>query len=358
MGAVAARVTPAQAVKAAKLLLEKAGAAGDIAGDVALNLVDAEMCGHGSHGLRLVATYVELLLSGKVSGEARPRLRSVDGAIVKIDGHGAFGQVAGAFAARHGIAQAKIHGIAAVAVSGSGHFGRNGMWPELAANEGIASLHFINAPGAPSSVVPPGGRAARLTSNPVAFGLPRSTGDHVIVDFATGDFSVNAIKLAQERGEKLPRASILKEDGTLSDDPAVFLASAERAMLPFGGFKGFGLAVIVEVLAGALTGGTCHSGKDPAGSVNNMLSIYLDVVRFVSPEAFEREAGAFLGWLRSGESDGVPGTRGRKARESARRLGLIIHPSLHQMLSATAARLSVEGELALILGVPWSPTAP
>lgn len=352
MEAAAARVTPAQAVEAAKLLLEKAGAAGDIAGDVALNLVDAEMCGHGSHGLRLIATYVELLLSGQVSGQARPRIESIDGAIVKIDGHGAFGQVTGAFAARHGIAQAKIHGIAAVAVSGSGHFGRNGMWPELAANEGVASLHFINAPGAPSSVVPPGGQVARLTSNPVAFGLPRSTGDHVIVDFATGDFSVNAIKLAQERGEKLPRASILKEDGALSDDPAVFLASAARAMLPFGGFKGFGLAVIVEILAGALTGGGCHGKDGGAGPKNNMLSIYLDVAHFISPDAYEREADAFLGWLCTSEKDIVPGTRGRNARERTHRCGLMIHPALRQKLLATAARLAAEKEIATLLSPP------
>lgn len=348
MGAAATRVTPAQAVEAARLLLENAGAARDIAGEVALNLVDADMCGHDSHGLRLVATYVELLLSGKASGKARPRIQSIDGAMVKIDGHGAFGQVTGAFAARHGIAQAKLHGIAAVAVSGSGHFGRNGMWPELAANDGVASLHFINAPGAPSSVVPPGGYAARLTSNPAAFGLPCRNDEHIIVDFATGDFSVNAIKLAQERGERLPRASIMREDGTLTDDPAAFLMS--RAMLPFGGFKGFGFAVIVELLAGAVTGGSCHRGDGKAGSQNNMLSIYLDITRFTGRDAYEREVDAFLTWLRSGDSEvPVPGSRSRKARESARRSGLVIHPALRQILSRTAERLGAGKAFAAIL---------
>lgn len=348
-----AAVTQARAAEAAALLLEKAGAEGDLAAEVARNLVDAEMCGHASHGLRLVAPFVERLLKDKASGHARPRLRSVEGPIVKIDGQGAFGQVVGAFAARQGIAQARTHGIAAVAVSGSGHFGRNGMWPELAADAGVASLHFINAPGAPSSVVPPGGQVARLTSNPTAFGLPRRSGDHVIVDFATGDFSVNAIKLARERGEKLPRASIMKEDGTLSDDPAAFLESASRAMLPFGGFKGFGLAVIVEILAGALTGGSCHSGNDRLGSANNMLSIYIDITRLVSPDAYEREADAFLHWLHSGNAEvTLPGTRSRKARESARHSGVVIHPALRQTLIATASRLSVTGQITEILGSP------
>ncbi len=350
------RITPAQAHHAAGLLLERAGADQDIAAEVARNLTDAEMCGHASHGLRLAPLYVERLLSGAPAGHARPRLASSDGPIVKVDGEQAFGQVAGAFATRHGIAQARIHGIALVAVSNSGHFGRNGMWPEIAAAAGVASLHFINAPGAPSSVVPPGGKKARLTSDPVAFGLPRRNGEHVIVDFATGDFSVNAIKLAKERGERLPRAAILREDGTLSDDPVDFLDSAARAMLPFGGFKGFGLAVVTEILAGALTGGTCHSGDDKPTPANNMMSIHLDIERLTDPEAYERESEAFLRWLTRAETGGapidlIPGTRSRKAREMALLHGIPIDPALQRMLLATADRLAAREEISTDLAI-------
>lgn len=351
---MSATITEAQAAQAARLLLEGAGAASDIALEVAQNLADAEACGHGSHGIRLVAPYVDRLLADKSLGQARPRVESRDGPITRIAGCNAFGQITGAFAARHGIETARKHGIAAVAVTGSGHFGRNGQWPELAAQAGIASLHFINAPGAPSSVVPPSGQAARLTSNPAAFGLPRRTGDPIIVDFATGDFSVNAIKQAQEQGEKLPRASILREDGTLSDDPAEFLRSSQRAMLPFGGFKGFGLAVVIELLAGALTGGGCHKGHAPADATNNMLSIYLDVSRFTPEDIYEREMEAFLDGLCRGKDverlDVAPGTRSRQRREASRRDGLVIHPSLHRILRETAQRLSMEDELATILG--------
>jgi uncharacterized oxidoreductase len=350
MSAEAGRITADRLTEAARLILAKAGADGDIAMEVAENLVDAEASGHASHGLRLLALYMERLVSGGISGTARPRILSVDGPIVRIEGEGAFGQVVGTFAARHGIAQAKQHGIAAVTVSNSGHFGRNGRWPELATERGVASLHFINAPGAASSVAPPGGSQARLTSNPVAFGAPRRGGAPVIVDFATGDFSVNAVKLVQERGEKLPRASILQEDGTLTDDPAAFFAS--RAMLPFGGFKGFGLAVFVEILAGALTGGHCHKGDGQAGPANNMLSLYLDVARLADIGTYEREVEAFLTWLGSGEGQGqavIPGTRSRMAREKARQSGLAIHPALRQLLLATAAKLSVADEITAML---------
>lgn len=341
---MSAHLGEAQAAEAVCLLLEKAGADSDIAIAVAQNLADAEACGHGSHGLRLVARYVDQLLTDTSLGQARPQITSQDGPIIRIAGNNAFGQSTGAFAARHGIAAAKAQGIAAVAVTGSGHFGRNGRWPELAAEAGIASLHFINAPGAPSSVVPPGGRLARLTANPAAFGLPRRTGDPVIVDFASGDFSVNAIKQAQERGEKLPRASILKQDGTLSDDPADFLLSARRAMLPFGGFKGYGLAVVIELLAGALTGGGTHRGHAPGNATNNMLSIYLDPARIASEEIYEQEMQAFLERL-----DIVPGTRSRQAREASRRAGLMLHPSLLNILRETAAKLSIEDEIADLL---------
>lgn len=342
---MSARLSEARAAEAVGLLLAKAGAAPDIARDVAENLADAEASGHGSHGLRLVARYVERLLADRSVGQARPQILSQDGPILRIAGNNAFGQVAGAFATRHGIAVAKEHGIAAVAVTGSSHFGRNGKWPELATEAGLASLHFINAPGAPSSVVPPQGRLARLTANPAAFGLPRRQGDPVIVDFASGDFSVNAIKQAHERGEKLPRASILKEDGTLSDDPADFLLSGQRAMLPFGGFKGFGLAVVIELLAGALTGGGTHKGHAPDDATNNMFSIYLDAARFTTEDIYERETAAFLNRL-----DVVPGARSRQRREESRRSGLMLHPAVERILRETAARLSLEREIAALLG--------
>lgn len=337
-------MSEARAAEAVRLLLAKAGAASDIARDVAENLADAEACGHGSHGLRLTARYVDLLLADGSVGQARPQILSQDGPILRIAGNNAFGQVAGAFATRHGVAVAKQHGIAAVAVTGSGHFGRNGRWPELAAEAGLASLHFINAPGAPSSVAPPQGRPARLTANPAAFGLPRRRGDPVLVDFASGDFSVNAIKQAQERGEKLPRASILKEDGALSDDPADFLRSASRAMLPFGGFKGFGLAVVIELLAGALTGGGTHKGHAPGDATNNMLSIYLDAARFTAEAVYEREMAAFLDRLET-----VPGNRSRQRRDESRRDGLVLHPSLRDILRETAAKLSIEADIAVLL---------
>jgi uncharacterized oxidoreductase len=349
MAGIAAKIPADRLAAAARLILERAGAESGIASDVALNLVDADMCGHSSHGLRLLASYTELLQADARLGHARPHVSSRIGAIVRIDGQGAFGQIVGSCAVQEGISSAKHHGLAVVAVTGASHFGRNGAWPERAAEHGIASLHFVNAPGAPSSVVPPGGRVARLTSNPVAFGLPRADGRHVIVDFATGDFSVNAIKLAYERGERLPRASLVREDGSLTDDPAAFVTAASRAMLPFGGFKGFGLAVIVELLAGAVTGGGCHSRGKPGDETNNMLSIFLDVGLAADRQAYDREAERFLEWLASGEGDVAPGTRSRLARETARHEGVTVPSPLRDMLLATAARHHVEEEIAALL---------
>src|SRR5690606_223531 len=104
---------------------------------------------------------------------ARPAIVEDRGAILRIDGRRGFGAVAGGFAAREGAARARRHGICAVALTGAGHLGRNGLWPEIAAAAGVVSLHIVNAPGAPSSIVPPGTAMPRLTSNPVAFGAPR-----------------------------------------------------------------------------------------------------------------------------------------------------------------------------------------
>lgn len=336
------RIAPCRLEALVAWLLVKGGAAADIAGEVAANLVEADLSGHGSHGCRLVDAYAGRLATGELSGTARPVVAHDGGALVRIDGQRAFGQVAGAFAARLGAARAKRHGVSVVAVTGSGHLGRNGKWPEIAAAEGVASLHFANGPASPSSIVPFGARDARLSSNPIALGAPRPGSEPLILDFAVGEMAVNAIKRASENGERLPGAFVIAPDGKATDDPAVFLAA--RAMKAFGGYKGYGLALFGEVFAGALTGGGSHV-SDAMGTVtNNLLSIYLDAGAFVAPEQYGAEVEALCGWIASarpaaGESGpSLPGDRARDARGTAA-AGIVLAPGLVAMLRAAARKV-------------------
>src|SRR5690606_5698506 len=143
-------------------ILTVAGCQPDIAAELAESLVDAETCGHGSHGLRQLDLYLDRLKRGKVSGSARPRVVEDRGPILRIDGNRAFGQIAGAFAARLGTARALETGVCAVALADAGHLGRNGLWAEIAAARGVASIHFGQGIGKAGPVAPFGGREGRL----------------------------------------------------------------------------------------------------------------------------------------------------------------------------------------------------
>jgi uncharacterized oxidoreductase len=341
------RIAPDRLEALVAWLLVQAGAAADIAEEVAANLVEADLSGHGSHGSRLVDAYVGRLASGELSGTARPVVAHDGGALVRIDGQRAFGQVAGAFAARLGVERARHHGVAVVALTGSGHLGRNGKWPEIAAAEGVASLHFANGVAAPSSIVPFGARDPRLSSNPIALGAPRPGRDPLILDFAVGEMAVNAIRRAAENGERLPGAFVIAPDGSPTDDPAVFLAA--RAMKAFGGYKGYGLALFGELFAGALTGGGCHTSDAPGAAGNNLLSIYLDAGAFVAPEHYGAEIESLCAWILSarpaaGEAGpSLPGDRARHARDAAS-AGIALGPGLVAMLRAAARKAGALAE--------------
>lgn len=124
------RISAGELGEIVAFLFETAGARADIAQDAAKSLADADLNGHYSHGSRQVASYVGRLQTGEIDGQARPQVISEQGALIRIDGKRAFGPIAGTLSAELGAAAAKKYGVAAVALTGSGHLGRNGLWPE------------------------------------------------------------------------------------------------------------------------------------------------------------------------------------------------------------------------------------
>ncbi|MFK8253494.1 Ldh family oxidoreductase [Ancylobacter terrae] len=324
-------------------ILAAAGASAGHARTVADNLARAEVLGHGSHGARLVNVYVDRLRAGAVDGAAEPVILRADGPILRIDGRRTFGQVVGAFSAEAGIAAAKRHGIAAVMVENSGHLGRNGAWPEMAAEAGIASLHFANSSNA-LAVVPFGGIEPLLGTNPAAFGIPAPDGRHVILDFASSELSMNTVKRLAETGGLLPAGSAVRRDGTPTQAPADVIDGL-AALTAFGGFKGYGLAVLVEIFAGVIAGGEAQGTE--AVPVNNMFSIYADIARLTDGERYGARLEAFLERLRTGTprpgagAIPVPGDRARGFRERHDAHGIPIDPALRGILLGAAERAGV-----------------
>ncbi len=314
-------------------------------------LVGANLVGHDSHGVIRAPTYIDWLRAGKVRANQKLEIVFENDAIAVVDGQFGFGQVMGEEAMKVGIDKARRQGVAVVALRNSGHLGRIGDWAEMAAGAGMVSLHFVNTSGGGILVAPFGGTQRRLSANPIAAGVPVPNGPPIILDISTCTIAEGKIKVALNKGSKVPEGCILDGEGQPTDDPQAFYASPPGAILPLGGHKGYSLSVIAEILAGALTGGACsHFGVDRVA--NNMLSIIFNPAFFLSAEGFTDELRGLIDHVKSSKTvtpDGeilMPGEPEARARARMLRDGIEIDDTTWRQIVATGESLGVAVEPA------------
>lgn len=260
-------------------VLEALGATPDNAAVVARTLVKADLAGHESHGLRLLAVYAEAIRRGKTDPVAIPTIERDDGTTVVVDGRSAFGQVTGILAADLAAERALAHGVAAVAVRDGAHVGRLADVVERVADGGAVALMFTNDGGSGQVVAPYGGAEGRLATNPLAVGVPRTPRPHLILDMATSVVAHGVITTRERRDEELP-------DGWRCDD----------VLQPLGGVKGYGLALVVEILAGILSS-TGFSRPGPHADPQGFFLLALDPGRFLDRDRFATDIEAMLGYV-------------------------------------------------------------
>lgn len=228
--------------------LERSGASPQQAQPTARALLAAEADGQAGHGLSRVPSYAAQLRSGKVAGRAQPKLERVTPAAVRIDaGHG-FAYPALDLAIEALTASAKRQAVAVAAVRRSHHFGQAGAHVERLADAGFVALLFGNSPQAMAFH---GGGALRLGTNPIAFAAPLPGRAPLVIDLALSTVARGRIVAAEKAGRAIPEGWAVDAAGAATTDPA---AALEGALLPLGGAKGAALAMMVEVLAAALTG--------------------------------------------------------------------------------------------------------
>jgi uncharacterized oxidoreductase len=266
---------------------------------IAVHLVEANLVGHDSHGVIRVPSYVQWLRDGRVLANQTLRIVFENEALAVVDGQFGFGQSIGEEAMRLGIEKSFRHGVAVVALRNSGHLGRIGDWPAQVAAAGKLSLHFVNTTGAGILVAPFGGINRRLSANPIAAGVPVRNGPPLILDMSACTVAEGKVRVALNKGMPVPENCIIDAQGRPTTDPRVFYADPPGAILSIAGHKGYGLAVLCEVLAGALTGGGCSNPANANRVVNGMLSIILDVGRFQNNAAFDAEIQRFTAWVKS-----------------------------------------------------------
>src|ERR1700758_3808055 len=240
------------------------GSSAEEARRIAPYLTTANLTGHDSHGVIRVPVYIRWKKMGSVVPDQTVELVVDTPSLAVVDGKFGYGQTVAPQAVKIGIGKCKASGLAAVALRNAGHIGRVGDWAEMAANEGLVSVHFVNAAGS-VLVAPYGGVERRLSTAPYCVGIPRQGQRPIVLDFATSIVAEGKVLVASRGGKKLPKGALIDADGTLSEDPTVLYGphtvggprdhtAGTGAIRAFGEHKGSGLALMCELLGGALTG--------------------------------------------------------------------------------------------------------
>jgi uncharacterized oxidoreductase len=316
------------------------------------NLVQANLTGHDSHGIGMLPRYVEAYLEGGLRANAHVEARLDSGSMLSLDGNAGFGQVIGRETMEIGIARAKQHGSCIVALGNSHHLCRIGAWAEMAVAEGLISVHFVNVISRPI-VAPWGGSDARFGTNPFTVGIPVRGGEPVVLDFATSVMAQGKVRVAYNKGEQLSAGRLLDDKGNPTTDPRYGVVDPPGALTTFGEHKGFGMALVCELLGGALAAGmACHEpGSGKKRVLNGMLTIILDPGKIANGPAFAQETQAFLDWIReSPPQQGVdhvrvPGEPEREHRVQRLAEGIPVDANTWKEILAAAEKLDVKAAL-------------
>lgn len=265
---------------------------------VADQLVEANLTGHDSHGVGMLPRYVEVFRLGRLKPNQHVSVVADGGALLTLNGNMGYGQVMAYEAMQLGIERAAQHGAALVGLSNSHHIGRVGHWAEQCIAAGLVSMHYVNVISQPV-VAPFGGRDARFVTNPFCVGIPRPGEEPILLDFATSRIAMGKVRVAMNKGVEVGTDTLLDHAGEPTRDPRVMFERPYGAILPFGEHKGYCLAVVCELLGGALSGGrTLHQRSPGREIINNMFSIIIDPQRLGTAANLSAETAEFAAWLK------------------------------------------------------------
>lgn len=313
---------------------------------VAKTLVQADLWGHQSHGVMRLFWYAARIKSGAMTANATPKIDGGFGAVATMDGCGGLGQVVADAAMSHAISLSQDHGIGAVAVRNSGHFGTAMYFTKMAADAGCVGFVSTNASPA---MAPWGGSEKRVGTNPWSWAAPAGRHPTMMLDIANTAVARGKLYLAKQKGEDIPDNWAMDAHGNATTDPAAGIAGT---ILPMAGHKGYAISTIMDMLSGVLSGsrfGTSVVGPyvpDGESGVGHLvIAINIQAVRSLAE--FEADIEALIAELKDtprrsdvaeifypGELEALSEAKNRKAgislpddtaatlREEARRLGV------------------------------------
>ncbi len=344
------RAEPLKAV--VRAIIARTGSSEREAALVADQLVEANLTGHDSHGVGMVPRYVEVFRLGKLKPNQHVSVVLDGGALLTLDGNMGYGQVMAYEAMQLGIERAGRHGTAVVGLSNSHHIGRIGHWAEQCIAAGLVSMHYVNVVSQPV-VAPFGGRDARFVTNPFCVGIPRPGEQPIVLDFATSRIAMGKVRVAMNKGVEVGADILLDQRGEPTRDPRVMFERPPGALLPFGEHKGYCMAVVCELLGGALSGGrTLHERTPGREIINNMFSIIIDPGRLGTAANLSAETAEFAAWVKQSPLGAgvdrikLPGEPEQDHRRERGAKGIPIDPTTWAEIIAAAALLGLkQGEI-------------
>jgi LDH2 family malate/lactate/ureidoglycolate dehydrogenase len=323
-------------------LLARCGVTKHDAGLVTDALLDADLRGVSTHGLALLPSYLLRLKDGTANPEPHIRTVSEGAAVALIDGDAGLGPVAAVRGMELAISKALKHGVGAVAVRNANHLGAAGYYATLAARRTLFGLATSNAA---AIMAPPGSASRVLSNNPIAVAFPAVSDPYVLVDLTLSVVSYGRIRSAAQRGEKIPLGWALDQNGVPTEDP---VAALDGLLLPIGGHKGFGLALVLDVLTSALTAGFApweilerkHHGM-------GFFFLAINVSEFLALADFRERVDSFVRRIRDGkrlpgvDRIYVPGDRSAESRRTREENGIPLSSLPWDELRRVASELSV-----------------
>lgn len=324
---------------------------------VARLLVEANLAGHDSHGVIRVPRYLQMMRDQLIFADRKVDFLVDTPAFAVVDGNFGFGQTVAKQATEIGIRKCREAGLSAIAMRNSGHIGRVADWALMAADAGLVSIHFVNAVGS-VLVAPFGSSERRFSTAPYCVGVPVEDAPPLILDFATSIVAEGKVLVASQGGKPLRPDALVGPDGEPGNDPHLLYGDYEPAGLrnprqgkgairAFGEHKGSGLAMMCELLGGALSGNGC---TEPGRRFSNgMFSLYVDPARLDPENLFPDEVKRYISFVKrarplspEGETM-VPGEPEARSREKRLTEGIALAIHTWQAI-VDAGRLVGVGE--------------
>ncbi len=328
--------------------LRSAGVNGDAARVAALALVEANLCGVDSHGVRMLPGFVTLIRNGKINPKGKIRIIKETPVSAHLDADLSLGSIVGVRSMNMAAEKANQQGLGFVLVRNSSHWGRAAYYSAMAAERGCIGICFCNTE---SNMPVWGAREPRIGNNPLSIAAPRLSGPPVILDMAMSQAAFFKIVLYNREGKKVPFGWGLDDQGRATDDPKEILKS--RRLMPMGQHKGSGLAFMIDILTGILSGGRfCGELMEEAKGMPHATSysqafLAIDISTFLPLDDFENRVDELIKYIKAGqlaegfEEINFPGERAWRERSLRMKEGIPLDEVTLGELSTLAQELNI-----------------